>query len=353
MPFRDIVGHSQVRALLARAVRQETLPPSLLFAGPDGIGKRMTAMALAQALNCLEPVEESASESRDACGRCRACTRIERGLHSDVRVLMPNDRGAIAVDTVREVIDSANYRPFEGRRRVIIVDEAEAMTEAAQNALLKTLEEPTPSSVFVLVTSRPDMLRPTVRSRCPRVRFGLIDTEDMARGLTKWHGIPEPRARRAAAMAGGCFARALGDESDEATETRAVAADVLRRLVRAPAPRLRLELAQRLVARAERQGRAPSRALRPPGGSAAPERELLGRRLEALSVLLRDVGAVASHATPQRLANGDMAALLEEIAPGFDVHRVVRAYGAIDQALVALDRNVSPKTVADWVLMQL
>ncbi|MPZ21004.1 MAG: AAA family ATPase [Luteitalea sp.] len=367
MPFRDIAGHSQMRALLARAVRQETLPPTLLFAGPNGVGKRMTAVALAQALNCLEPFDSPGGppaashqarswpipDSRDACGRCTACARIGRGVHADVRLLTPNERGAIAVDTVREVIDQANYRPFEGRRRVIIVDDADAMTEAAQNALLKTLEEPTPSSVFVLVTGRPDLLRPTVRSRCQRLRFGLIDADDIAGCLVTQHGFTSARARAAAAVAGGCFARALADEGDEVTEARSVAADVLRGLAVRPAPRLRLELAQRLMRAAERKGRSASRGARPRGGGATPERELLGRRLEALSVLLRDVGVTVSSALPQRLANADIQQLLSEAAHGFDVGRLVRAYRTIDQGLVALDRNISPKTVADWVVMQL
>jgi DNA polymerase-3 subunit delta' len=436
MPFRDIVGHGQMRTLLARAVQQGTLPPTLLFAGPNGVGKRMTAVALAQALNCLAPLDSGHADTRvdgsapltvdpersrrgealnpesripfdssdgppsgsrqarswqaaddsnalspstiargslsvvegserseskgesgfsfpDACGRCTACTRIARGVHADVRLLTPNERGAIAVDAVRDVIDQANYRPFEGRRRVIIVDDADETTEAAQNALLKTLEEPTPSSVFVLVTARPDLLRPTVRSRCQRLRFGLIDAEEIANGLTTRHGFTVARARAAAAMAGGCFARALADEGDEATEARSVAADVLRGLARTPAPRLRLELAQRLMAAAERKGRGASRGTRARGSGAATERELLGRRLEALSVLLRDVGATVSNAVPQRLANADMHPLLTEAARGFDVGRLVRAYRTIDQGLVALDRNISPKTVADWVVMQL
>src|SRR5207253_11036401 len=108
----------------------------------------------------------------DACGACAACTRIARGVHSDVLIVEPGDTGSIRIEPVREVIERAAYRPFEGRCRVVIIDGADALVAAAQNALLKTLEEPPPSSVFILVTAHPDALLPTVQSRCQRLRFG-------------------------------------------------------------------------------------------------------------------------------------------------------------------------------------
>ena len=128
-----------------------------------------TAVATAQALNCLSPRGEG--ESRDACGTCAACVRIARGVHPDVIVVEPGDSGSIKIEQIRDAIESAGYRPFEGRRRVVIVNEADAMAASPQNALLKMLEEPPPSSVFILITARPDMLLPTVRSRCQHLRF--------------------------------------------------------------------------------------------------------------------------------------------------------------------------------------
>src|SRR6478672_7672105 len=154
MPFRDVVGHVRLIDLLSRSVAGGTLPPSLLFAGPAGVGKHLTALAVAQFLNCLKP------SKTDACGTCAACTRIARGVHPEVLFLSPGDSAAIKIDQVRDVVDRAQYRPFEGRRRVVIIDEADALVAAAQNALLKSLEEPTPSSVFILVTARPDVLVP-------------------------------------------------------------------------------------------------------------------------------------------------------------------------------------------------
>ena len=126
---------------------------------------------------------------------CAACRRIERGVHPDVLTIEPGDTGSIKIEPIRDVIDRAGFRPFEGRRRVVIIDEADALVAQAQNALLKTLEEPPSASVFLLVSSMPDALLPTVRSRCPRLRFAALPVADVATALMRDH---EFRRRRGA-----------------------------------------------------------------------------------------------------------------------------------------------------------
>src|SRR5437868_6168660 len=138
MPFRDL-SQRRLASLLARSVARDALPPSLIFSGPAASDLRETALATAQAINCLQPVVKG--DERDACGTCAACTRIARGVHPDVLVIEPGDSGSIKVDQIRDVIDRAGYRPFEGKRRVVVVDHADTMMSGAQNALLKTLED--------------------------------------------------------------------------------------------------------------------------------------------------------------------------------------------------------------------
>lgn len=343
MPFRQLVGHRPVVELLARAVSRGTLPPSLIFAGPDGVGKRLTAIALAQALNCDHPEPFAGHDSdsggrpvspgTDACGRCAACTRIARGVHAEVLVVEPGDSGTIKIDQVRDAIDRAAYRPFEGRRRVVIVDEADALVGEAQNALLKTLEEPPPATVFVLVTSRPDLLLPTVRSRCHRLRFGHLAESDVAAVLMRDHGFAAADAHAAAAASDGSVGHALRGSSDEAIDARESAARALHAVSGSADPRRRLDGARALA------------------GSG--EREDVWRRLLALSSLLRDMSVLASQADEHVLANADLTPQLRSLLRGFDRGRTVRAFSAVDRALAALDRNASPKIVADWLALQL
>src|SRR4029079_12580303 len=177
-------------SLLARVIARDSMPPAVLLAGPPGVGKRLTAVAIAQAINCLQPQSRKAFE-RDACGECASCRRIARGGHPDLIVVEPGDSGSIKIEQLRDVIDRSQYRPFEGKRRVVIIDEADAAGDDAQSALLKTLEEPPSASIFILISSVPDALLPTVLSRCPRLRFGPLTPAEVARVLVKERGYSE------------------------------------------------------------------------------------------------------------------------------------------------------------------
>ena len=336
MPFHRIAGHQRLLTLLSRAIARDTLPPSLLFAGTAGIGKRRTAMAVAEALNCLAPLAAKPLET-DACGECASCRRIARGVHGDVVLIEPGDSGSIKIEPVRDVIDRANYRPFEGKRRVVIIDEADALILQAQNALLKTLEEPPQASVFILVSSMPDALLATVRSRCRPLRFGELAPADVAATLMRDHEYSEADARAAAAEAGGSVGRALAASGLDLTEAREAAHRLLNQAARASDPARRLESVRGLTGKV----------------TGAAERDQMATCLRAMASLLRDVGLLANRADPATLANADLQDDLRRLAGAYDSERSMRAFGAVDRALAALDRNVNPKVVADWLVLQL
>ena len=302
MAFRDIVGHQRIVELLGRSIARQSLPPSLIFGGPSGAGKRATATAVAQAVNCLSPMALPDGNGVDACGRCAACTRVARGVHPDVLSVEPGESGSIKIEQVRDAIERSGYRPFEGRRRVVIVDQADALVVAAQHALLKTLEEPPPSSIFILVTPRPDVLLPTVRSRCIRLWF--------AEGTT--------------------------------TEVDAEALDVAEHVLTSAAatsdPRRRIEGAKDLLVKT---------------GSGSGDREQLAGYLRALSALLRDVELVAAGGDERALANPGARRSVERLTRTFGGERGVQAFAAVDRALLTLERNAGVKLVADWVVLQL
>ena len=334
MPFAEVFGHHRLISLLKRSIASGTLPPSLLFVGPAGVGKRKTAIAVAQALNC----ERARGSGADGCGECAACRRIERGVHPDVPIVEPGDNGSIKIDQVRDIVERAAYRPFEGRRRVVIVDEADALVPAAQNALLKTLEEPPPSSIFILVTSRPDVLLPTVRSRCPQLRFRPLAADDIAAALVA-RGRGDSEARAVAATADGSLGRAIEASAGELVEARDVAHRVLAQAAAQPDAARRIGGAQALLPKTNR--------------SAADDRDHVARQLRAMASLLRDVGVLATGADASALANPDLRQALDRLTVAYRGDRGVRAFGAIAEALVALERNVGVKVIADWLMVQL
>jgi DNA polymerase III subunit delta' len=357
MPFAEVVGHARPLGLLSRSIARGSLPPSLLFTGPEGVGKRQVALAVAQALNCVSPVVRGEVEGdtasgkapalpRDACGVCPACRRISRGTHPDVVLVEPGDNGGIKIEPIREVIAAAGYRPFEGRRRVVIVDDADRVNADAQDALLKSLEEPPASSVFVLVSSRPETLLATVRSRCSRLRFGRLDAGDVARVLVERHQFEDREAHAAAAVADGSPGRALEAASDGFQESREAALGALRLLAGSRSPRESLGAAALLIA-----GKS----------TAAREREALTTRLQMLASLLRDVALLDAGAHDRgegggmpagRLANADLGEDLAELAGRLGGARALRAFGVADRAALALARNANPKVVADWVAVR-
>lgn len=331
MPFREIAGHEHLKTLIARAALRGSLPPSLIFAGPSGIGKAMVALALAQFVNCLSPAGE------DACGECASCRRIVRDVHADVMRIAPGDSGSIKIDQIRDAIERSAYRPFEGRRRVVIIDQAEQMVLQAQDAILKTLEEPPNASTFILVTDTPDMLLPTIRSRCQRLRFGRLSPADVAEVLLHGHGYAEADAHAAASLSDGSVGQALEEGSEDFAEARDAALQLLETVADHPPP------ARRIAGSMGLPGATRGKA----------DRHALGQSLRALSSMLRDLGALDAQAEERALANADLRPRLERLRRAFDSRRTLDAFAAVDRALNALDRNASPKIVADWLAFQL
>lgn len=197
-----LVGHEKVIGLLERTAEEGRPPHAYLFAGRDGVGKKPAALLFARMLNCPTP-------NSDREGTCPVCRRISQGKHPDVYVETP-ERAMIRIEKIRNLAQGFfRYAPVEGRYRIAIIDDAHLMNQAAQNALLKTLEEPPPACIIVLVTAKPYLLLSTVRSRCRKVRFGPIPPESMAGLLEVRMGLTSSEALILAAMSGGSMSRAI------------------------------------------------------------------------------------------------------------------------------------------------
>lgn len=329
MPFATIVGHRHVVGLLRQAAAAGRVPQSLLFAGPDGVGKRTMALALAQALNCPRRSEG------DGCGRCPTCQRIAGGRHSDVVLVDRGEYASIRIDVLRERVHAVvGYRPFEAERRVFIIDPADDLGSEAQASLLKTLEEPPAAAIIVLVTAFPDSLLATVQSRCRRLRFGPLSEADVARVLEERCGLDRAKARLRAAASGGSVARALAEEAGDLAEDRATALGLLTAAAEGPGVRGRLKAAAALVKHS----------------SDRRAREALGTRLAVLASLVRDL-FVLEAGDPDTLANADLATELRGVAASFDPARLSAGFSLLTRAQADLERSASPKIVADWVAL--
>ncbi len=342
MAFRDILGHERAISFLRRAIAAGRAGASLVFHGREGVGRRATALALAQALNCP-------ADPGEACGRCGVCSRIarvERGRveegehkgdaceythHPDVRIVVPG-REEIRIDEIRSVRQQAQRKPFEGHRSVFIVDPAERMTSEAANALLKTLEEPPPTSCLVLIASDPAALLPTVRSRCRLVPFHPLPVPRLAAHLERARSLPEADARLVAKLSGGRPGRALAFDLEAFRAEREALLEVIERLC-------------------ERRDRAhvlkDVEALGGRGDDAG-----IGAALETLETLLRDAMVLHEGGRVEHLVNADVEERLRPIAAGFG-RRLPGGLGRIAEARRDLAWNVNKTLLLEVLLLDL
>ncbi len=255
----------------------------------------------------------------------------------DVVSIEPDETAAIKIDALREALAATAFRPFEGRRRAVILRHADAMTVAAQNALLKSLEEPPPTTVFLLTSSVPGVLLPTVRSRCIRLRFGRLSERDVESVLTRDFGLSSRDARTAAALTDGSVGRALALSSTDLTELRDLAVRLLRQSASSPAA-TRLQAAAALAAGPSKKDRA---------------REDVALVLRLVASMLRDIELLNTTGDERGLANPVVGDDLHAVRRAFAGSRARDAFGAVDRALAALERNVGTKVVSDWLALQL
>lgn len=200
--FKDVVGHEQVIQHMQNAIRQKKISHAYLLCGEAGSGKRLVAEAFAKTILC----EEGGIE---ACGKCKSCRQAESGNHPDFRIVV-REKATLGVKEIREqVTGDVQIKPYSSAYKIYLIDEAEKMTEEAQNALLKTIEEPPEYAVFLLSVTRQELLLSTVLSRCVLLPFYPVAPEKIRRFLMEKRGVPDYLAESASAFAGGLVGRAV------------------------------------------------------------------------------------------------------------------------------------------------
>ena len=345
--FAGVLGQSRPKSILTGALRRDTLASSYLFFGPPGCGKLALAMALAGAVNC------SAEDGRP-CGQCPPCRRIAQLQHPDVTVIFPRPRdikdedlrraldrlaanpyadvsfvnkSVLGIDTIRQVRSQAAMRPYEGRKKVFILTEADKMTEQSANALLKTLEEPPAHVLLILTSARFGKLPPTVMSRCQQVRFSPLSREEVAEGLERWSlGAPESR-RLAGRLAQGDLRRAMELLKEDLYGSRQEALEAL-------SAALNRDFAA-ILRRGQQLGKPKDRA---------DSR----RRLEALQVWYRDL-MLLEEGHEEDVINGDLVPQLSDLSARYDWNGIQRCLGDIRESFHALDANVNQELI--WIAL--
>ena len=364
-----LLGQPEVSAFLRGIVGRGRYANAYLFHGPHGVGKSTAALAFARAVLCERvPGAATADDGPslfdaasaiepalgdDACGECRGCKMSGTLQHPDLKFLFPvsgeeralegtveetledlrkdplyvfqYERAAsIRISQTRELIGELGYRPHTASRRVVVVRDCDRMREDQFSALLKSIEEPGASTLWVLTTARLARVPATIRSRCQRVRFRPLP-ESLVRDVLAKAGVEEKEGRMLAALAAGSLARALAmrnAEPDMKSQRDAALAMLSPALERNPA-----QLVQ---------------AIQKATGYGKAGRERLRMSLEFHQLWLRDALHLRYGAAPETLVNRDLVPVLQRLASQLDASEIRRRLLVLEEALRAIDGNVSP-----------
>ncbi len=317
MNLNSFIGNRKIISRLEKAIESNRFPHASLFYGKSGIGKRSLALVLAKYFNCTTP------EGYSPCNSCISCNKIEREIHPDVVVIAPmKDKNNIVVEQIRELIKQAGYRPFEGKKRIFIIDDAERMSRESANSLLKTLEEPPESSYIFLVTSNIGKILPTIQSRCQQHRFTGISAEEIKNYLVRNKSFPAEEAHHVALLADGSIGKALDMNMDKVVARREELVKVLSSL-------LIESKHDAFVSSAENM---PS------------DRMELKAVLEQLQGLFRDIAILITGSDLKLMMNKDLHKKLTELSQRFSLPEICEIIDEISRITGLLERNINPNT---------
>jgi DNA polymerase-3 subunit delta' len=341
-----ILGQERGVALLQGAIGRQGVAHAYLFAGPAHSGRSTLARLFAQTLNCETP-SAAGSAPLAPCGLCRSCRKIGRGTHPDVRTVglasqeaeggsrrRETKNTSLSIDTIRALASDLSLRPLEGRWRVAIVEDAETMRDEAANAFLKTLEEPPPFAVIILIVPEVGAVLPTIRSRCQVVETRPVAREPLAAALAAQHGATTTGARTLAALARGRAGWAITAAGrPEFFVERRAAFEAMLGLLQGPAFDF-FPLVDRLTERF-RRGR----------------RDEVYAELDAWLGLWRDLLLIQS-GCDEFVLNVDYADQLRPLAARFSLAWLREAATATSDALRWLDENVAPRLALEAMVLR-
>ena len=228
LSWANLFGHAATVNLLKKNIADGTFPHAVIFSGIEGLGKRLAAEICAAALLCENPV------GGEPCGTCENCHQVAAKSHPDFLVVEPEDSKTtrnIKIGQIREMQAQASLSPINSSRRVVILDGADFMNAAAANSMLKTLEEPTSQTIFILLTANRSSLLMTIRSRCRTINFAKLSAAEIRDELIR-REIDEATAQSLSIIANGSFGRALALKDSDSAQVRELALTTLEKICR-------------------------------------------------------------------------------------------------------------------------
>jgi len=306
MSFKAIREQERAVAVLKGYISEGKIGGGYLFAGPEGVGKKMAAMELAKALNCD-------MDGQGPCDACPSCKKISDGRHPDVHLIEAQE-SEIKIDNIRQLQKQMSLRPFEGKAKVFIIDNAHKLNAEASNALLKALEEPPKNSLLVLITDKPSLLFKTVVSRCKTVKFSALNRDALKKILKEDHGLDGERAHFLAYFSEGQLGRALKLKDNDILRQKNAIIDKFS-LSRKPD----LESVQ------------------------LKEKEDMRWWLNILASWFRDIYLVKIGAPLSEVINSDRKEALHGAAGRFSFPELDGALGCISDSLRYLDQNINTR----------
>lgn len=320
MTFAAITGHTQQKDLLRRAIDNKRIAHAYLFAGPEGVGKRLTALAFARALLC---------DKGSGCGSCSACRKVDHNNHPDVHIVNA-DGSSIKIEQIRTLQQQMSLRPLEGRYRFCLIDDAELLTTGAANALLKTLEEPQPQTVIILVSSQTGKLLTTILSRCQQMTFARLPRADVAEILKQRLELDDTQAQILAALSEGSFKKALGQDRELFLKKRRELIHSLSAL--SPGSNIQtLEFAEELSA----------------------NKEILPDILDIFQAFYRDLLLLNQGRPESELVNIDLLETLTRQAQQIKTTAILKKLEALTAARYHLLRNVNRQLALEVMLLRM
>ena len=325
MRFSEIIGQERAKSILLGSIKANRIPHSMLFSGISGTGKKSIAKALAMLLNCLDPKGE------ESCGVCKYCKQLLSGNFPDFIIISNKTKlSKISIDQIREVYKRVSFSPY-AKYRVIVIDQAENMTEEAANSFLKLLEEPPDRNIFILNVKEPMDLLPTIVSRCQNIKFYPIPSDKIAEWLVKNKSLDKDTAIFLAKISGGSIGRALELLESDYLKKRE---EWISLLVKLP-----LFSMNRLISVLENQ--------------------LLEQKEDIMDILatweswLRDILVIKETDEKDMLINRDLSYIAEKIKGRYKMEDLLYAISFIHEAEQALQKNRNIGLVLRNTLMSL